>query len=348
MKQNKSNVLFFVLYDSITNSIFEGQILGLLKKKTYHNPNNKIILISFENKTISSTLQKQIQDHSIDLIIVKRPTFLGLWSLIPAYKALHIILKKYNNFSIIARGPHAGWLSLQATKNTNCEHITIQARGLLAEEYAYVHQHKKAPLSWLHTLRKKHFSTLEKYVYGYHEQAIPLTFEAVSETLKHYIITYFGTEPEKVSIAYADIPEPIEINVLRRWRTVIRTRLGIAENAHVYCYNGSAKPWQCPEEIITFFKQEQEKNNKSFLLILSQDKRRFERLLQKAKIDPSRFYVVSIAHHEVFNYLAACDTGLLFREKNIINWVSRPTKALEYQAAGLNIIHNNTIGFLQQ
>jgi len=50
----------------------------------------------------------------------------------------------------------------------------------------------------------------------------------------------------------------------------------------------------------------------------------------------------------LYVYLAAADYGLLFRHKDIINWVSRPTKMLEYQAVGLKIIHNNTIEWLSE
>ena len=37
---------------------------------------------------------------------------------------------------------------------------------------------------------------------------------------------------------------------------------------------------------------------------------------------------------------------MLVREKDIINCVSRPTKMLEYQSAGLKIVHNNTVAWL--
>jgi hypothetical protein len=57
--------------------------------------------------------------------------------------------------------------------------------------------------------------------------------------------------------------------------------------------------------------------------------------------------VRNVPHGMIYRYLAACDIGLIFREPHLINWTSRPTKVLEYQAAGLEIVHNNTIDFLQ-
>jgi hypothetical protein len=48
----------------------------------------------------------------------------------------------------------------------------------------------------------------------------------------------------------------------------------------------------------------------------------------------------------IYHYLAAADIGIIFRKPHIINWISRPTKILEYQAVGLKIIHNNTVAML--
>jgi len=99
--------------------------------------------------------------------------------------------------------------------------------------------------------------------------------------------------------------------------------------------------------VVQFFKKKQTKDKNSFLLILTQDKKQFKKILQKSEIDQHAYKLLTVNHNNIYQYLAACDYGLIFREKNIINWVSRPTKILEYQSVGLKIIHNNTIGFLK-
>jgi hypothetical protein len=343
----KKNILFFILYDSITNSIFDSQILAILKKNSFQSIYSQIVLISFENKSICPTIERKLFNQGIKLIVLKRKPFFGLWSLRSSVRALANILKISQPFEIIARGPHAGYVALQAIKNTPCRSITIQARGLLAEEYAYVHRNKKNPLYFLHMLRTKLFYQLEKKVYGSQSLTIPLTFQAVSPALKTYLIEEYKTNPSLITIAQEDIPKNFEAAIVQEWRTQMRKKLGIPLNSHVYCYNGSAKAWQCPDEIVRFFKQQLEFSDKAFLLLLSQDKQIFEKLLHQYHIDPSHFYVTRVPHQEIYHYLAAADTGLLFREKNIINWVSRPTKALEYQAVGLSIVHNDTIAWLQ-
>jgi len=345
----KKHYYVFVLYDSITNSIFESQVLQPLIKRSKAYPKTKILLISFEKNQPSKKQLAAISLYKqIEIIILKRRPFLGMLSLKPATKTLHNIFKKLPAYVVCARGPHAGWISVQASKDIDCKQITIQARGLLAEEYAYVHHNKKSPFTWLHHMRKKQFQKLEQLTYGHHHQKISVLFQAVSPALKEYMIQNYSTNSDRITIARDDLPEPIPKAQLLAYYTATRTKLGIGPSTRVFCYNGSAKPWQCPEKIVQFFVEQQKKENKSFLLILSQDKKQFEKLLKKYRVDPSHFYVCTIPHHEIYHYLAACDRGLLFREKNIINWVSRPTKALEYKVAGLEIIHNNTVQWLQQ
>ena len=69
------------------------------------------------------------------------------------------------------------------------------------------------------------------------------------------------TTPEHtITIAQNDIPPHIDADHLAQWRKEIRIKLNISLNAIVYCYNGSAKPWQCPNETIAYFKTQRAKN----------------------------------------------------------------------------------------
>ena len=346
-----TTTLAFIIYDGITNSVFASQVLQPLLNIKQENPDQKIVLISFEKKKQSLKNISAIEQQDINLIISKKYPFIGVKTLSYAITLLRKVLTDIPRYQIIARGPQAGWLALHAANPHHCKAITIQARGLLAQEYAYVHQNTKNRfIKRLHHWRKNQYAYLEKVLYSSsiaELTTIPITFEAVSPALKEYLIKQYDTDPRIITIAKKDIPQPIDPAQQKQWRTAIRTQLGLSQNPHIYCYNGSVKSWQCPETVIEFFAEELKKDDNCFLLILTQDKKQFEKLLKQYQIDPARFYVCTIAHDKIYQYLAACDSGLLFREKNSINWVSRPTKVLEYQAAGLNIIHNNTVAYLR-
>lgn len=348
MKHTK--FLIFVLYDSITNSIFDGQIAHPLLERKKNNPNLEIIIISFEKKIKKNKLHQIIQPYpSIKFIFLNKIPFLTPITLYPAIRTLHKHLLEYSSYTLIARGPLAGFICLKAAHTTPCNSLTIQARGALMEEYRYsTHSSKNFIVKKIQQWRARQFETIESSVYKKHNEQFPVIIEAVSNALKEYLTTIYKANPKSITLANLDIPTKISADTIQQWRKEIRSQLGIADQTVVYCYNGSLKRWQCPEDTINYFKQQLKIDNNSFLLVLTQDKESFENLLKQHKISSLYYSVLSVPHNVIYHYLAACDRGIIFREKNILNWVSRPTKILEYQAVGLPIIHNDTIALLQE
>lgn len=340
--------LIFVTYDGINNSVFAGQVLQPLIDQRKKDYDRKICLISFEpeHSLAFEHTKKQCMQHDIQLIIAHKKRFMRKSSLQPAIHQLKTILTQYPHYELIARGPLAGYIALQSSDAKKCHELTIQARGLLAEEYAYTHRNANIFARALHSMRTKQFKTLEKAVYGTTKPNV--TIECVSPALKNYLMEQFGTPEQQITLAQQDIPIKINPAQKTEWRNSIRTKLGIPADTHVYCYNGSAKPWQCPNETLQFFKEQYAKNNKSFLLILSEDVHTFTQLAQAHGLASTCYTIQQVPHTKIYEYLSACDTGLIFRDENILNWVSRPTKILEYQSVGLDVKHNNTIAYLTE
>lgn len=320
----------FILYDSITNSVFESQVLSPLIKsgKRWH-------IISFEKDLVTPPTHP-----NITFIIFEKKRFWCTWSLRTGINNVRTYLTQYATYHITSRGPFAGYIALHATTN-NCKQITIQARGLAAQEYAYAHRHSHNPL---HYIRKWLLHYLEQKVYATKKQHV--FFQAVSPALKNYLIKTFHANKQRISIACQDIPEIIPKQEHIHYRTAIRKQLHINTNRMVYCYSGSYKPWQCPQETITFFKQQYAQNNNCFLLILTPDVQAFTHHAQRI-LSRGTYHVCNLQQQELYHYLAAADFGILLREPHIINYISRPTKALEYHAAGLYIIHNDTVDYIK-
>lgn len=192
------------------------------------------------------------------------------------------------------------------------------------------------------------YKQLEATLYA-QQNSSTVTFEAVSPALREHLITTYSTlKPETITLAYDDIPQPIGQHQRKLWRKQTRVELGIPSDALVYCYNGSSKPWQCPVDFFTFCRREIATNIKAHLLVLSQDYAPFKKLLPTTGIPTERYHLVCVEHDAIYRYLAAADIGLVFRQASLLNWVSRPTKLLEYQAVGLQIIHNATIAWLAE
>jgi hypothetical protein len=337
-KSQKNQTQIFVIYDGINNSVFEGQVLNPFKEEADNNPQNKFIILSFDSAFSNINNINYSLPANLTIIKNRRLPFLGKLSLILSTIKLQKLLSKLNsNYTLKARGPLAGWLCL----NTNNAELLVQARGILVEEYKMAHQKSKNPIKNLfHTWRSNQLRKIEKEVYSNKKVHI----ESVSTALKEYLITNYHTHKNRIFISQKDIPKSISVEQKIKWSKDIREKLNVPNNYEIYCYNGSAKVWQCPKETVSFFTEKLKTNSNIFLLILTQNKDTFTALLKD--IPSTHYKILCVNHHEVSKYLSACNYGLLFREKNIVNWVSRPTKALEYKAAHLKIIHNDTIEYL--
>ncbi len=330
-----------ILYDSIFNSVFQGQVLAPLVKQLNESPGTFACIVSFEHKNITKQqITSFVSDPRINIMVRKKIPFIGTPSLWFAAWQLKTILKKLNPTTITARGPLAGWILAHATRSNIP--IVIQARGLAAQEYLYAHK----PPSWWHRLRARQYESIEQYVYGSYAAQPQVTVHTVSEALKKYAIQMWHTPKNKIMVATHDIPPPFPVALVHTWRTTMRKKIGIPKEVYVYVYNGSAHPWQCPEQTVRFFANAYQKHTHSFLLILTQSVEQFQILLQKTDIPAHAYHVTRVPHADIYHYLAAADAGLLFRTHHCINWVSRPTKALEYKAVGLKIMHNNTVEML--
>ena len=366
--------LVVVVYDGICNSVFQSQVLAPLLAMLQTSVNLEINLVSFERQKLNpETLLKAIPAHDrLHLMIFHKQVFFGAWSLYKGAWQLKRLLQSLPCHQIIARGPLAGWISLKALNTLAHQHpeliqstnadtlpaITIQARGLCAEEYRYAHQQELTqpaynPLAWikkqLHRWIYTQFNHIELEAYRARSASdIPhdVTIEAVSAALKGYLITTFHANPNNITLATKDIPKAVDPTLVAQWRQQMRMQLGIPVNAYVYCYSGSYKPWQCADQTIADFAIRYATNPHAFLLILTQDRIYFERVLRAHNLPKTSYALAHAPANELLRYLAAADAGYLFREADVINWVSRPTKMLEYQAVGLTIIHNNTVAWL--
>lgn len=360
--------LLCIVYDSVTNSVFSSQVVTPLLERLEANKELEITLVTYERTWPSEELLlKKVPAHErLHLVIGKKQPYWGSLSLKTAVRQCFELLMSIPCDEIIARGPLAGYVASQAlirlykklstykASVSLCSKITIQARGLCAEEYLYAarkHHHKKFP-TWIASWGLYwSFYMLEKMVYQGQlliKNNIDFSIESVSKALSEYLIAHYACDPTRIIIAQADIPQPIDEQQRAMFRKEKRSELGIADDAIVYCYSGSFKPWQCAEETIVYFSELQKSNPQALLLILSADKEDFYAALTSYKVSTTSYRLLSVSYEDLFRYLAAADFGILLREKSIVNWVSRPTKMLEYQAVGLRLIHNNSIGWLTE
>ncbi len=342
-----------IIYDGINHSIFEGQVLNPLLKELHIQPGLKITLISFENKIIESKkleLLNTIHPNFKIFILKKTQYFFGYFSILFAKIQCKKILSSFSFYSLQARGPFAGAIA-QSIISSTCIQFTLQARGLLAEEFLYTHEESLLNQSWYKKiviyLRYKQLFYFEQKVYQWNNpNNITFIIESVSQALEDYLKKNYYPSPTLYTHAINDIPATISIEQKKIWRNQIRTQLKLHKDHYVYIYNGSCKPWQCFKETILYFKKQLHNKKNSYLLIITPDIKEAFKIVTTISLPENSFHIESVSYTQVYAYLCASDSGIILRKKHILNWVSRPTKVLEYKAAHLPIIHNNTIAYL--
>jgi len=333
--------ILFLLYDGILNSVFHSQVFVPLVEKLDRDENLEILLISFEKNKFSIP-QKYLLHPRLKIVVLKRHRFCGKLGLLLEVGAFFRRFDRLDVSRVIARGPMAGWIGKKICKQLGCS-LTVQARGLAAEEFLYALEKNGGGL--IKRLLKKRiyrsYEQIEREVYGKGEanpNCRSSSIEAVSSELKRFLVKSFGADEGAITIAQDDIPKRIDREQVRRWRDEVREQLGIATDAYVYVYAGSARSWQCVDEMIGCFGQKSLEDARAFFLVFSQDKDVFEKKLVDARIRSSAYLVKSVSHAEIYKFLSAADAGLLFREDHVVNRVARPTKLLEYEAVGLKVV----------
>lgn len=353
------------MFDGVENSVFDSQVLRSCQRLIEAGKFEKVVLLSFQ-KNISrakEVISRLDVPKGVEFVLHSRLPFFGSLSLERSVEITSSEIFKLFPDAIYARGPIAGYLCINALGKIKDENVLIknkkelpeliiQAQGLLAQEYQYCNKQAKwnpflFPVKWF---IKKQLESIEKKVYG--EQflgklACPIKIKSITQALSDYLVEEFGASPRRILQADKEKTPALSKETIKSYRQLSRATLGITEQTRVYCYNGTAKPWQCPKETIELFCKKLEKDPSAHLLIISQDKDVFETMIKKKGI-PAANYSLFTTHNQadLHKLLCAADVGIIIRESHPINWVSKPIKVLDYLACGLEVEHNNTISWV--
>ena len=173
--------LIFVLYDGIANSVFVGQVLSPLIEQLHRNTHLHVTIVSFEfSPPPQSILDALIIHPRLHIKIESKFRFWGAWALWPCASRLKSFLGKFDRYVLMARGPFAGYICMQA-RTQMCTQLIIQSRGDAAEEYTFTH-----PKGIIAKLRSWQYKQLEKTVYANSNQNFII--ECVSHALKQFLI----------------------------------------------------------------------------------------------------------------------------------------------------------------
>lgn len=111
-----------------------------------------------------------------------------------------------------------------------------------------------------------------------------------------------------------------------------RNKLKLPLDKKIIIYSGGAQAWQKKELLKDYIKANY--LNEDFLfIILSNQEDVFQRLI--SDIPQDNIIIKSVVPSALYDYYLASDYGVMFRDDNILNKVSSPTKLSEYLFYGL-------------
>ncbi len=332
--------IYYITYDGLTNSVFESQVLELLRflKSNVGIPT----LITFENPLKAREIKQKKEliasYFNGQLIILPKLPFLGKEFLKPAIFALKKVISqnpsKERGIIMHCRGQLGSYLGLMAKKALFRPDLKVLAdvRGLASDELLFSDQNAKLKDIVLLPIRYRAIGDIERLIYSQAD-----FISCVSTSLRDYLTSHFKIPAWKVDV----VPCSVDTNKFIydvETRENMRQRLNVSRKI-VFIYCGSIERWQRLDKVIEFFKIANTiSRDVHLLLLINGDKRIINNILISSGLNMESVTLTSADHNDVPRFLMAGDVGLIIRDDNLLNAVSFPTKFGEYLSSGLFII----------
>ena len=305
-----------IYINSGLSSVFESQVLGLLKYLQSKGGLNRILLLyGYRNREEKMRINALMNQSGIEVFYFRVYPNYSFFNSFTGMSAASVIKKSIINPQktvVHCRGELIAWILQPILLKTGIkiERILVDVRGAAHEEI----KEFSSLVPFLKALKIKNYykalKSLNKFMY----------ISTVSESLKEYI--FHQTRVNKELISVIPCPAGIEFNVNKEKRSEIRKSLNISEEEILFLFSsGGTGGWQ----------------NINTLEVMAVNGWKVLNL-SKAHIDNSNVINRFVPYKEVPYYLSAADVAVISREESIVNKVASPVKFSEYVCSGLPVI----------
>jgi len=162
----------------------------------------------------------------------------------------------------------------------------------------------------------------------------------VSQNLKEHYVSEYSIAPNKIIIVpnciYAT-PNDVYITEAESNKTAqLKERLAPTGEV-LYIYAGGVGVYHKVDSIVKWF-DEKVKGNSKLILLIPKSYKSVDTIESNERVK-----IFQVDHSDVRAYLLASDFGIIFRDDKLLNIVADPTKVPEYLAAGIRIIHTESV-----
>lgn len=143
-----------------------------------------------------------------------------------------------------------------------------------------------------------------------------------------------------------DLPHPVKV-IPCAGPSIVPKQRGRVEHELNFVYLGGTQSYQYLRELVIPFSHALIQTiNNCRVHFVSHEKQLIEKMVEDLGFQNPRMIFASLAHHEVRNYIAGMDLGLLLRAPSLMNSFAQPVKVGEYLAAGMGVVFHQGTGDL--
>ncbi|NNC95599.1 MAG: glycosyltransferase [Chitinophagales bacterium] len=335
--------ILYILYDGLTESLAQSQVLSYLKFLTTEGFQFTVISCEKQDKYHKSgeDIRKVCKEHSIDwhpLIYHKTPPILSTLFDINRMKRKAEALFQEKKFDAVhCRSYIAAFVGSHLKSKYNCKFI-FDIRGFFADERVDGDIWKLE--NPVYNAVYNFFKKKEAIWFNEADYTVSLTYNAAKHIRKSYPAANISVIPCCVNTAdfnYLEFPPNLKSN--------IRNSLGLSEDAFVLMYHGSIGTWYLLQEMMGFFKIVKSKipNSKFFFLSKEEVGYIHEEAMSQG-LDIEDIIVKSVPFDSVPKYLSIADASVFFIKPVFSKQASSPTKLAELLSMGIPVFTNSGVG----
>ncbi|MBT5367773.1 MAG: glycosyltransferase, partial [Nitrospinaceae bacterium] len=334
----------YLTCDGVLDSVFDSQVMGLIAELEKEKIKVDLYSARGPKRNFDPLLQEKISEVRSKLDGTFRQIwhlrYLGNWSTYFSRCSFSRNLDVSHKYRMVhCRGSYSGYVAVKSLGSSLP--VLTDVRGVMVEEAGI----RRGQVSIGNKIRNsgwrsRGLKSLERVAV---EGAQAVT--CVSNPLRGYLLRNYSIKPENVVV----LPGCVDTSRFRpdeKSRDEVREKLKLIAK-RVFLYVGSAKAWQIPEVIGKVFRYALEQDDRSHLLVLSQEPDVMRSFLEEEGIASEHMTIMQVAHEEIASYIRAADVGLLLREKSLVNEVACPTKFGEYVSSGVPVLASTGIGDTQ-
>lgn len=320
-------MLIYLTYAEPPSGVYSSQVTDVIR---FINSrlNGNIRLVAFISLHDFTGSKAKIKKELPDAIVLPALPKAAFWKFNAiVFWLLCIFLRPT---AVIARNVIAANIALKARRFTGIQKVCFDGRGAIAAEW---HEYDVTVVeNW-----KKNIHALESRAVMEADFRI-----AVTEKLIDYWHDRYGYSEGKHVVIPCTLNSSFKAHVPNDMeKKTARLSMGLSEDDIVLAYSGSVAGWQSFPELYKYLGPFLTASKNHKIIFLAREEENITRL---EKEFPGQVIRKWVSHHEVPSVLAACDTGILIREKSITNKVASPTKFAEYLSAGLPVLISEEVG----